>query len=84
MEEEQLAVLRRWGEGLRLDEREEFRAAGKAISLLCDEVDRLELELWHAKTSSRAGEDTAAMDGATKGQAFVPALRERLRLGSRR
>jgi hypothetical protein len=82
MEEEELAALRHWGEGLRLDAREEVRAAGKAIALLCEEVDRLELALWHAKTY-RAEED-AAVDGAPDDLTFVPALRRRLRLRSRR
>jgi hypothetical protein len=37
--------LRRWGQSLRGDEREELRAAGQGIRLLCGEVDRLEFEL---------------------------------------
>jgi hypothetical protein len=82
MEEEQLAALRQWGEGLRSDAREEVRAAGKAIALLCEEVDRLELALWHAKTY-REDED-AAIDVAPDDLTFVPALRRRLRLWSPR
>lgn len=41
-------MLRRWGEGLTRDEREEVRAAGRAILLLSDEVERLHIDLWHA------------------------------------
>jgi hypothetical protein len=78
MEEEQLAALRHWGEGLRLDARGEVRAAGKAIVLLCDEVDRLELELWHGKTHRDDAERPEATDAQPEELAFGPALRQRL------
>jgi hypothetical protein len=84
MEEEQFAALRHWGEGLRMDEREEIRAAGKAIVLLCDEVDRLELALWHAKTRSQDQDGVEPGDDAGEDSAFESTLRRRLRLGSRR
>jgi hypothetical protein len=48
LDEEKLTLLRRWGEGLTLDEREEMRAAGRAILLLSDEIERLHIDLWHA------------------------------------
>ena len=48
MDEDKLTLLRRWGEGLTLDEREEMRAAGRAILLLSDEIERLHIDLWHA------------------------------------
>jgi hypothetical protein len=89
VEEEQLAALRRWGEGLRLDGREEVRAAGKAITLLCDEVARLELDLWHARTRPGVGEnvrdshDAASPEGQTTHETFDRALRRRL-FGDRR
>lgn len=54
MDEEQFAALRAWGEGLVLDERAEVRAAGKAILLLCAEVERLEIDLWNLRNSSAA------------------------------
>jgi len=41
-------MLRRWGDGLTRDEREEVRAAGRAILLLSDEVECLHIDLWHA------------------------------------
>jgi hypothetical protein len=52
VDEEQFETVRRWGEGLRGDPREEVRAAGQAIVLLCAEVDRLERDLWTAKTTA--------------------------------
>jgi hypothetical protein len=46
--------LRRWGQSLRQEEREEMRAAGQAIRLLCGEVDRLEFELSAARAALAA------------------------------
>ena len=48
LDEEKLALLRRWGEGLTVDDREELRAAGRAILMLSDEIERLHIDLWHA------------------------------------
>ena len=45
MNRAQFEELRRWGNALRRDEREELRAAGEGIRRLCLEVDRLEREL---------------------------------------
>jgi hypothetical protein len=49
MDEEKLTLLRRWGEGLTVDDREEVRAAGRAILMLSDEIERLHIDLWHAR-----------------------------------
>ena len=49
LDEEKLALLRRWGEGLTEDGREEVRAAGRAILMLSDEIERLHIDLWHAR-----------------------------------
>jgi hypothetical protein len=49
VDEDRLATLRRWGEGLGQDGREDLRAAGKAILMLIDEIERLHVELWHAR-----------------------------------
>jgi hypothetical protein len=43
---EKLDVLRTWGRGLQRDERQEVAAAGRAILLLIDEIERLHVELW--------------------------------------
>jgi len=47
--EDEFDSLRRWGEALVDDPRDEVRAAGKAILLLAAEIERLHLELWHAR-----------------------------------
>jgi hypothetical protein len=54
LDEEKIELLRRWGEGLERDEREEIRAAGRAILLLIEEIDQLHVELWNERTAARA------------------------------
>ena len=39
LDEERLEILRGWGAGLAGDTREELRAAGKAITVLIDEIE---------------------------------------------
>jgi hypothetical protein len=53
LDEEKLDVLRRWGAGLALDRREELRAAGKAITVLIEEIDRLQIDLWNSRADDR-------------------------------
>jgi hypothetical protein len=54
----QFEEIRRWGDALRRDEREELRAAGEAIRLLCEEIDRLGSEV--AASRAAAAELLAA------------------------
>ena len=79
MDEEQFEAVRNWGEGLRGDSREEVRAAGQAIVLLCAEVDRLERELWNEKAlvSEPRPEDASGEDGEPS--LMEATLRTRLR-----
>ena len=49
LDEERLEILRSWGAGLSADHREELRAAAKAIMVLIEEIDRLQIDLWHAR-----------------------------------
>jgi hypothetical protein len=53
LDEEKLEILRGWGAGLVSDDREELRAAGKAITVLIDEIDRLQIDLWNARAVER-------------------------------
>ena len=46
--------VRRWGEALRRDEREDMRAAGEAIRLLCAEIERIGRELSAARAAMAA------------------------------
>jgi hypothetical protein len=72
LDEERLEMLRSWGTGLSTSARDELRAAGKAILMLIDEVERLQVDVWNAR---------AALNQATElrsSQSLAGALRERL------
>jgi hypothetical protein len=75
LDSEQIELLRTWGAGLASDDREEVRAAGKAITLLVDEIDRLNIDLWNV----RAGEERATEAEPAPEQTMGTALRDRLR-----
>jgi hypothetical protein len=78
LDSEQIELLRTWGAGLATDEREEVRAAGKAITLLVEEIDRLNIDLWN----QRAGGEPEAAATPTPGVSeptMGSALRDRLR-----
>jgi hypothetical protein len=53
LDEAKVETLRFWGEGLRTDPRDEVRAAGRAITMLVEEVERLNIDLWHARADAR-------------------------------
>lgn len=53
LDEERLETLRDWGTGLSTNARDELRAAGKAILMLVDEIDRLEADLWNARAAAK-------------------------------
>lgn len=53
LDEAKIETLRSWGEGLQSDPREEVRAAGRAITMLVEEIERLNIDLWHARTDPR-------------------------------
>jgi hypothetical protein len=73
LDSEQIELLRTWGAGLASDERDEVRAAGKAITMLVDEIDRLNIDLWNV----RAGEEPEREPESEP--ALGAALRDRLR-----
>jgi len=88
LDSEQIETLRAWGVGLASDEREEVRAAGKAITLLVDEIDRLNIDLWNlraggedpADPTAKPADDEAAASGD---HSIGTALRDRLRRRTR-
>ena len=53
LDEERLETLRTWGTGLSTNARDELRAAGKAILMLVDEIDRLEADLWNSRAEAK-------------------------------
>ena len=64
MNRRQFDEVRRWGDALRQDEREEMRAAGEAIRLLCDEIERIgrELSAARAELAAEADAELAEVD----------------------
>jgi hypothetical protein len=54
LDEEKLETLRRWGQGLRETRDEGSAAAGRAILLLIEEVERSRLELLRTRKLTRA------------------------------
>ena len=66
LDEEKLEALRSWGERLRQAGGEEYAAVGRAILMLVEEIDRLHIELWHARMQPselpQAGEQPAEVD----------------------
>jgi len=91
LDAEKLDVLRRWGGGLQEDVRDEVAAAGRAILLLIEEIERLHVLLWDRKLYPDAPlEEPATLEPATENAAAegddenVPeTLSERLRRGKR-
>jgi len=68
LDEDRLEILRTWGAGLSTSGRDELRAAGKAIVMLIEEIDRLQADVW------MAGE--AAVQRTRIAEATLPADRE--------
>ena len=70
LDEERLETLRTWGAGLSTTTRDELRAAGKAILMLVDEIDRLEADLWNARAATKQAE--ASAEAARQAEAARP------------
>lgn len=80
LDEQKIATLRLWADGLARDERDEMRAAARAILMLIDEVELLHVELWHAgRLSAPHEEDAAEPEPPVERQSLRSVLRERLR-----
>jgi hypothetical protein len=87
LDEERIEILRSWGAGLAADPREEVRAAGKAITVLIDEIDRLQVDLWRTRieqyeTTAAATPSTATVvpTPAAQGAALLDRLRRAPRI----
>ena len=74
LDEERLETLRTWGAGLSTNARDELRAAGKAILMLVDEIDRLEADLWNSRAATKQAETEAT--AAKQVEAAVAAAAE--------
>jgi hypothetical protein len=89
LDEEKLEMLRTWGEGLLNDGRDELRAAGRAILMLVEEIERLHVDLWHARqdTAKKAEIQRPESEGSRRRlglalQRRISALRSRGLSGS--
>lgn len=84
LDDEKLSVLAQWAAGLRGDSRAEVAAAGRAIELLVDEVERLNVLLWAGPlgavpTGAEAHVDeVAAAAGEDRDPEPAHSLRQRL------
>lgn len=83
LDEQKLELLRGWGDGLVGDPREEVRAAGRAILILVEEIERLHVDLWNERSLQRAAVPVDDEAGAV-GPDLQPTLRARLALLGRR
>jgi hypothetical protein len=87
LDAEKLEVLRRWASGLLTDTRQEVAAAGRAVLLLIEEIERLHVLLWDKRlypdvpiaTASGGADNQSDRDQDTPGQPLFQALRDRLR-----
>ncbi len=65
-------MLRSWGAGLSTSGRDELRAAGKAILMLIEEIERLQVDVWNARAeANQAAEQRSS-------QSLATTLRDRL------
>jgi hypothetical protein len=69
LDESKLEQLRAWGTGLAANDGADVRATGKAILMLIEEIERLHIDLWNAKTheesAAEVGNDASEIaDGA--------------------
>jgi hypothetical protein len=62
LDDEKLETLRSWGAGLGVDGRDELRAAGKAILILVEEIERLQVDVWHARRASPLEAEQVLLD----------------------
>jgi hypothetical protein len=80
LDTEKLGLLQRWALGLEHDERQEVAAAGRAILLLIEEIERLHVVVWDMRLYPGAGEPepaTAAAD--VPPEELASSLRRRIR-----
>ena len=85
LDAEKLEVLRGWGGGLQDDARAEVAAAGRAIMLLIEEIERLHVLVWDRRLYPdvpipRPSPDVVAADTGSP-SSLHEALRERLQRG---
>jgi hypothetical protein len=78
LDEERLEALRSWGERLRQSGGEESVAIGRAILMLVEEIDRLHVELWHARLPPSEPTEVERSTGEDERKSIPSALHTRL------
>jgi hypothetical protein len=68
---DELEQLRRWGAGLQQDSRLEVSAAGRAIVLLIDEIERLHVLVWDHRLYPPTATICPSRSHSASGSAFV-------------
>jgi len=86
LDESKLDALRRWGQGLRGAGSEEQAAAGRAILMLVEEIERLRLELLRTREELSPAKPKPERDEAAEdtGRLLTSTLQERLQRALRR
>jgi hypothetical protein len=83
LDEDKLEALRTWGQGLRQADSEELAATGRAILMLVEEIDHLQVELWHSRLNP-GGEEPVSTDESGPEEPVASSLHSRLRRVLRR
>jgi hypothetical protein len=85
LDDDKLSLLAKWAAGLRTDSRPEVVAAGRAIEMLIDEVERLNVLIWEERLHSpvppsESGQEQ--VEAPAEPEVLVPlkaSLRQRIR-----
>jgi len=72
LDAEKLRLLDQWAHGLQRDERAEIAAAGRAIAMLVEEVERLHVLLWDRRLYPETDGDGAALAADGDGDGVAP------------
>jgi hypothetical protein len=72
LDDDKLSLLAKWAAGLRTDSRPEVVAAGRAIEMLIDEVERLNVLIWEGRLSS-PNPESESEPGSGRGHGEAPA-----------
>jgi hypothetical protein len=73
LDDEKLSLLAKWAAGLRDDARPEMAAAGRAIEMLIDEVERLHVLIWERPLTAGGGGLAAIWQGRAPDEDPAPA-----------
>jgi hypothetical protein len=81
LDESKIEQLRAWGTGLTANGGADLRATGKAILMLIEEIERLHIDLWNARSTQQESAAEAGNDPPeiADGALIERTLRDRLR-----